>query len=190
MKKIFFSLIFSMSVFFLNTAVFASDILVEDIFSDIDANYEYRDELQALYDRGMILPDSSGKFNPDAYLNRDEFVGIAMEVICERCIAPHTEYDFIQKYQNADIYFDIDNSNAYFYCVALADDQDYVRGYDAGVACQDGSFLAGKRPFCPVNRINKEEALAVLLRNSSIFTIEDNQAVIAQINAGQITTVL
>ena len=31
-----------------------------------------------------------------------------MEVICERCIQPHTEYSFIEKYQNEDVYFDID----------------------------------------------------------------------------------
>jgi hypothetical protein len=33
--------------------------LVEDIFSDITSDYIYRDELQALYDRGMIIPDAS-----------------------------------------------------------------------------------------------------------------------------------
>jgi hypothetical protein len=36
---------------------FASQILVENIFSDINSDYIYRDELQALYDRGMIIPD-------------------------------------------------------------------------------------------------------------------------------------
>jgi hypothetical protein len=40
----------------------AAQVLVENVFSDIDANYEYRDQLQTLYDRGMILPNTTGRF--------------------------------------------------------------------------------------------------------------------------------
>lgn len=168
----------------------AAQVLVEDIFSDISADYLYRDELQELYDRGMIIPDTSGKFSPNAYLNRDEFVGISMEVICKRCIQPHTELSFLQEYANADIYFDIDNTNPYFYCVAEADKQNYVRGYDISQSCENGTNKFGERPFCPLNRINLEEAVAVLLRNSEIFTIEDNQKVIENIRNGSITSKL
>jgi hypothetical protein len=120
-------LLFISLLFFCFPSVSAGQILVENVFSDIDADYEYRDELQTLYDRGMILPNITGKFSPDAYLNRDEFVGISMEVICERCIQPHTEQKFIDRYFNEDVYFDIDNTNPYFYCVAEADAQNYVR---------------------------------------------------------------
>jgi len=133
---------------------------------------------------------ASGRFNPDAFLNRDEFVGIAMEVICTRCISPNTEYEFIEKYFGQDIYFDIDDSNRYFYCVAEADDQNTVRWYDLGQSCQDGTSRFWERPFCPLNRINLEEAVAVLLRNSGIFTIEDNARVVADINAWIITDTL
>ncbi len=165
----------------------ADKILVENLFSDIDANYIYRDELQKLYDRGMIIPDGSWKFWPNEYLNRDEFVGISMEVICERCIQPHTEYTFLSKYTGKDVYFDIDETNPYFYCVAEADAKKYVRWYDAGEACQNGVHKFWARPFCPINRINREEAIAVLLRNSGIFTIFDNQNVISQISNKTIT---
>ncbi len=187
MRKI---LLFIFSFFLLLGSVSASQILVENVFSDIESDYEYRDELQALYDRGMILPDGTWKFSPDEYLNRDEFVGIAMEVICERCIQPHTEYKFIEKYLNEDVYFDINNTNPYFYCVAEADALNYVRWYDIGQQCQDGTSAFGERPFCPLNRINLEEAVAVLLRNSWIFTIEDNQNVISSIYAWTISQTL
>jgi hypothetical protein len=50
-----------------------------------------------------------------------------MEVICERCIAPHTNFELIQEFSNKDVYFDINVSNPYFYCVAEADKQNYVR---------------------------------------------------------------
>lgn len=124
MKKIILLIALLFSYF---QSVSAGQILVENVFSDISASYEYRDELQALYDRGIILLNVTGKFSPNAYLNRDEFVGISMEVICERCIQPHTEQNFIDRYFNEDVYFDIDNTNPYFYCVAEADAQNYVR---------------------------------------------------------------
>jgi hypothetical protein len=34
---------------------FANAAKVQDVFKDIDSNYKYLDELQALYDRGMII---------------------------------------------------------------------------------------------------------------------------------------
>lgn len=139
---------------------------MEEVFSDIDTSYIYYNELQELYDRGMILPSQDGKFHPNEYLNRDEFVGISMEVICEKCIAPNTDIDFIQKFQNTEKYFDVPNTNPYFYCIAEADERNFVRGYDLGQSCQNGTSQIGKRPFCPLNRINLEEAVAVLLRNS------------------------
>jgi hypothetical protein len=165
----------------------ASPVYVQDIFSDIDENYPYLIQLQTLYDRGMIIPDGSWKFNPDSYLNRDEFVGISMEVICERCIQPHTDYRFIESYTGEDIYFDVPETNAYFYCIAEADTQNYVRWYDIWVSCQNGRSQFWKRPFCPLNTIRLEEAIAVLLRNSWIFTIDDNNKMVSDIYAGSIT---
>lgn len=103
---------------------------VEDVFLDIDATYEYRDELQLFYDRGIITPDADGNFKPYELLDRDEFVGISLEVICKRCIQPHTEFQYIEAYKDEDVYYDIDTSNPYFYCVGEADASNYVRGYD------------------------------------------------------------
>lgn len=187
MKKI---LLFICSFFlFVNTSV-ASTVLVENVFSDIDSDYQYRDELQSLYNRGTIIADLSGRFNPQWLLNRDEFVWISMEVICERCIQPHTEFRFIDEYFTQQVYFDISNSNPYFYCIAEADKQNYVRWYDIGQSCQDGTSQFWERPFCPQDTINLEEAIAVLLRNSGIFTINDNSFIIDDIRNGNITQVL
>lgn len=162
-------------------------MLVENVFSDIDADYEYRDELQLLYDRGMVSPDEEGRFRPYSLLNRDEFVWISMEVICKRCIQPHTEFHFIERYVNQEIYYDIDSSNKYFYCVADADQNNYVRGYDPGFTCENGTQRDNERPFCPNNTITLEEAIAVILRNSGILPIEENQQIIQDIIAGNIT---
>lgn len=172
------------------SGVSAERALVEDVFLDISADYTYRDELQTLYDRGMILPSEDQLFHPQELLNRDEFVGISMEVVCERCIWPHTELQFLQNYTTKDVYFDVQRENPYFYCIAEADANNYVRWYDIGESCQNGEWNPLERPFCPENRINLEEAVAVLLRNSGIFTINDNAGVIASIYAGNTTATL
>jgi len=110
-----------------------------------------------------------------------------MEVACERCIQPHTEAKFIEDYWGKDIYFDIQEENNYFYCIADADKRNFVKGYDAGFICENGLGKDGERPFCPQNTITLEESIAVLLRNSGVFTIEDNQEVMQNILAGNIT---
>jgi hypothetical protein len=56
-KKIFFTFLFFILSFFLNTGVFADSIPVENVFADIDTDYTYYKELQTLYDKGMIFPD-------------------------------------------------------------------------------------------------------------------------------------
>jgi len=188
MKQILF-LIFLLPFLIFSWAfsVSAASIPVENVFSDIDADYQYYDELQALYDRGMIFPDSDGKFNPYSLLERDDFVWISMEVACERCIQPHTEYKFIEKYWGQDVYFDVSPDNKNFYCIAEADDKNFVKWYDAWFTCENGISRSWERPFCPKNTITLEESIAVLLRNSGLFTIEDNQAVMQAILAWDIT---
>jgi len=57
-KKILFLLfLFLVTSYSSITHVFAEKVLVENVFSDITKDYVYRDELQELYDRGMIIPD-------------------------------------------------------------------------------------------------------------------------------------
>ncbi len=184
MKKIF---LFCICYIFFLSPVFAEKVLVENVFSDIDADYKYRDELQLFYDRGMIFPDEQGRFRPYELLDRDEFVGISMEVICKRCIQPHTKFEFVEKYLGEDVYFDIDSGNKYFYCVADADANNFVKWYDAGFQCDDGTQRDNERPFCSNNNITLEEAIAVILRNSGIFTIVDNEQVRQDIIDGKVT---
>lgn len=190
MRFIFLFLFFSLSLLWLGSQAWGNTANVQDVFIDIDSNYEYLEELQQLYDRGMIVTDASRRFNPDSLLDRDEFVGITMEVICEKCIQPQTQISLLQQYADTQAYFDVPKTNPYFYCIEEADDKDYVRGYGLGVRCEDGSWRVWERPFCPDNRILLEEAIAVLLRNSGIFTIEDNQRITQDIRAGLITQAL
>jgi hypothetical protein len=185
MKKI---LLISLLFFSYFSHTFAeSAIPIEDIFSDITPSYKYYKEVQELYDRGMIFPDENGKLNPQKLLTRDEFVGISIEVICKRCIQPNTALDLLQTYTGKNIYFDISEKNKYFYCVAEADAKDYVRWYNPWDKCEDGTFKAWERPFCPLNTITREEAYAVILRNSKILTIDENEKILQDIKNGTVT---
>ncbi|MDD5769715.1 MAG: PKD domain-containing protein [Candidatus Gracilibacteria bacterium] len=160
----------------------------EDVFIDITSSYKYLPELQSLYDKGIILPDENNKFNPSKLLTRDEFVGTVMEVSCKKCIKPNTALEYILKYTGKEIFYDLKETNKYFFCIAEAKDTNVVKGYLPGYVCSDGTTNANDIPFCSNNNITLEEALAVLLRNSSIFTIEDNNKIISDINSGIITT--
>ncbi len=165
---------------------FWSEIKVEDVFSDISQDYKYYNELQTLYDRGMIFPDSDWKFSARKLLNRDEFVWISMEVTCKKCISPNTEYSFIEKYTNTKPFFDVWETNKYFYCIAESDAKWYVKWYNKNFTCEDWAQLDEQRPFCVNNKITLEEAIAVILRNSGIFSIEDNKKVLQKIYSGEI----
>lgn len=161
---------------------------VEDIFLDINKNYTYYNELQSLFDKWMITPDLEWKFNPNKLLTRDEFVWVVMEVWCSKCIKPNTALEYILKYSNKKVFFDVGDNNDYFYCISDAYNKDVVKWYSPSYVCQDWTTSSWETPFCTNNNITLEEAVAVLLRNSSVFTINDNNNIISQIEAWIITT--
>lgn len=159
---------------------------VQDIFIDIKSDYKYLNELQSLYDKWVMLPDENGKFNPTKLLTRDEFVWVVMEVSCKDCMKPNTALEYIAKYTWEKIFYDVKETNTFFYCIADGKQTDVVKWYGNDYTCDDKTYKAWENPFCTNNNITLEEALAVLLRNSSVFTIQDNNDVIAQIQAGSI----
>lgn len=165
-------LISLLNIFVFNNFVFAEK--VENVFSDIDSNYTYIDELQKLYDKWMIFPDNDWKLNPHRLLTRDEFVWASMEVVCNKCIQPETTMYYRSKYYWVDIFYDIDVTNKYFYCIAEAKEKNYVKWYDEWFTCWDWTTKDWEVPFCSNNNISLEEALAVLLRNSWILSVEEN----------------
>lgn len=181
MKKILngigFFLIFGMYFW-----TFASE-KVEDVFIDIKKDYIYYNELQNLYDKWVISPDLEKKFNPNKLLSRDEFIGIAMEVWCTKCIQPYVSPEYILKYSNQKTFYDVTHRNDYAYCIADAYSKDVVKWYSPGYVCKDGTTKSWEIPFCTNNNITLEEAVAFLLRNSSVFTIQDNQNILSQIQA-------
>ena len=178
--------LFLLLVLFANffvSQVAADFIPVEEVFGDITKNYKYYKELQELYNRWMIFPEDDGKFHWEKLLKRDEFVWISMEVICLKCIQPHTEDYFLDTYTWKDVFFDINETNKYFYCVAEADAKNYVKGYDKNYVCEDKTSKSWERPFCSDNNITKEEAYAVIMRNSKIWTVDDNLKMLSEIEA-------
>ena len=104
MKKFFTFIFLFFSIF---SFVNASNETVEEVFRDVDKNYKYYNELQSLYDRGIILPDEKWNFNPKANLTRDEFVWIVSEISCKSCIKPNVDLDLFEKYSNKEVFFDI-----------------------------------------------------------------------------------
>lgn len=161
---------------------------VQNVFSDISWDYKYVQILQTLYDKGMISVDDSKKFDPYKLITREEFVSIASEVWCTKCMMPNTPSALVEKYQSIpNVFFDVTKSNKYYYCIADALQNDVVKGYDAGYKCADGTQKAWEKPFCTQNTITLEEAVAVLLRNSSVFKIQDNNEIIKGIQNGTIS---
>ncbi len=176
-KTIFFLIILTLSF-----KAYSDLIPIENIFSDINSSYKYYKELVDLYDRQAIYPDSDWKFNPEKLLKRDEFISIAMEVSCRKCTKPSADLQFIDKYENKKLFFDLDNSNRYSYCIAYASENNFIKWYIKWDKCENWVSKDWEIPFCPENNINLEEAIAIILRDSNIFTIEDNNKVIEEIN--------
>jgi hypothetical protein len=45
-----------------------------------------------------------------------------MELTCKDCIQPNTSLDLLNKFENTQVFFDINKLNKYFYCVEEAND--------------------------------------------------------------------
>ena len=180
----FLSIIFQF--WFLN--VNAASIPIEEVFSDIDTDYQYYNQLQYMFDNWVISPDKDWKFNPKQLLNRDEFVWIVMKVSCEECISPEVSFDLIQKYWEQDeLFYDVNKNNKYFYCIASAKDSWYVKWYDVWTACENWDVLNWEAPFCPENTIILEEALAVVMRASWILSNYEAELIRWKIYSWEIT---
>lgn len=174
-KKIFlFFIILIISLFSVNN-IYA--IWVDEVFTDITKDYKYYDELQNLYDKGIIKDNVDGFFFSDEPLRRDDFVWVVSEVSCNKCIYPNTPANLVSKYYGDNIFFDLNNLNKNYYCIADMADKWFVKWYNAWYACADWTQSESESPFCASNYVTKEEAIAVLLRSSNIFTVEDNSLV-------------
>lgn len=182
MKKFFTFIFLFFSIF---SFVNASNETVEEVFRDVDKNYKYYNELQSLYDRGIILPDEKWNFNPKANLTRDEFVWIVSEISCKSCIKPNVDLDLFEKYSNKEVFFDISKNDKFFYCIADAVANEQVTGYQEWTSCQNWVSKAGEKPFCPQNNILLEEALAIVLRTSNILTLKEAENMRKDILAGK-----
>ncbi len=143
-------------------------------FSDVKESDDYYADLKTLYERGIIQESPTGKFFPDALMNRDEFVSIVVGVTCKRCLMP--TFDDILKYTTLP-FVDFDRKNINFYCVSYAKEQKMVEGYVVNGSntstCQDGTSF-NETPFCANNKITRIEAAAVLLRQAGLWNNDLN----------------
>lgn len=181
--KILF-IIFNLFIF---KFVFALSTPVDQVFTDIESDYKYYNELQYLYDNKAISQNKNEKFDPYRLLTRDEFVWITLEVSCKTCTIPNTPIDLIEAYSSSNNFFDVTKSNKYFYCIASSDQNWDIKWYDKWYTCDNWVSKILERPFCPSNNITLEEAIAVILRNSNIFSVSDNVSVMNDIKEGKIT---
>ena len=152
LKKIFIFIVLLILQFILWNNIFAEQIPVEKVFTDINKNYKYYNELQTLYDKWMIFPDENWKLNPKKLLNRDEFVGIFMEVSCKKCISPNTSFNIIKRNFWVETFYDVNKNNKYFYCITESDKLWYVKWYWKGYQCEWKFSIEWKRPFCIDNK--------------------------------------
>lgn len=143
-------------------------------FSDVKETDVYYNDLKTLYERGIVLESSTGKFFPDALMNRDEFVSIIVGITCKRCLMP--TFDDILKYTSLP-FVDFERTNINFYCVSYAKEQKIIEGYvvnGSGTStCQDGTSF-NQTPFCANNKITRIEAAAVLLRQAGLWNNDLN----------------
>jgi len=177
-------LIFSL---FIIKSIFSAFISVDIIFSDINSDYKYFNELQELSNNQVFYPDESGNFNPNELLNRDEFVSVVMETSCNKCTKPNASTEIIDEYKNTTPFFDILDSNNFSYCISLVSDKNYIDSYPTWYECTDWTVNANKIPFCPNNYVSLEEAISVILRNSNLFSVEENNAILKDITDWKIT---
>lgn len=92
-------------------------------FSDIPSSDPIYADLKKLYERGVVDAPSDGKFHPEALMNRDEFVSIAVGVGCRKCLTP--TIDDVLKYREIP-FLDFDKKSPYFYCVSYAKEKEIV----------------------------------------------------------------
>ena len=155
---------------------FSPAIASELPFTDVSSTDSYYADLKYMYDAGVIGDTADHLFRPDGLLKRDEFVGIAVGVSCQKCLYPSVE-DIIR--YSLDPFADILKKNPYFYCISYAKEQEIVRGYTLDstgkTQCQDGQDFS-EVPFCPANNITRIEAAAVLLRQSGLWNESSNSS--------------
>jgi len=173
MKKTLLYIFLIFSFFFLYISKWYA-FWVDKFYNDIDESYIHYYELQTLFDRWKFFPKSSDwELKPYNFIKRDDFVWTVIEVSCKRCIQPNTPKRLSDKYYKKSPFFDIWVDNSNYYCVSVAKEDRVVMWYNPWDICEDKTSKVWERPFCINNYISLEEALAILLRYSSIYSAQE-----------------
>ena len=183
MNKFFQIFLYIFLVFFTVTSTFANQ-KVEDIFIDIDKNFEYKSQLQYLFDQWFIQENNFKNFSPNSFISREEFLWLLLETNCQKCVKPDTNIDILSTYYWKNVYYDVNKNSDYFYCIAYADDKNYIQWYEKNTVC-DNWEVSSQAPFCPYNPIKFEEALAIIMRTSGLMSQKDADKIIQEIYQGK-----
>ena len=179
MNKFFQIFLYIFLVFFSVTSTFANQ-KVEDIFIDIDKNFEYKSELQYLFDNWLIQSNNFKNFSPNQSISREEFLWLLLETNCQKCVKPNTNIDILSTYYWKNVYYDVNKNSDYFYCIAYADDKKYIQWYEKNTVCNNWTS-SSQAPFCPYNPITNQEALAIIMRTSWLLTQQSADNIIQEI---------
>ncbi len=108
-------------------------------FDDISGHWA-ESVIESLYCRGIVSGRSDYRFEPDSTITRAEFLKIAL-----------LNAGYSPSGYNGETFNDVYSSDWYYSYISLAEDHDFINGYE------DGSFK-------PNNSINRAEALTILIR--------------------------
>jgi len=126
----------------------------ENPFVDLDTDHPYYDSILNLYKNRVISGYGDGSFKPNEKLTRAEFVKIALGVTnCFNCTNPTDSQR--EKYTPSSPFPDVNLPAWYYFCIWIAKELGMITGYGDGF-------------FRPARNISRAEAVAVLLRQSSI----------------------
>lgn len=108
--------------------------------------------IEKLYCRGILSGRSAYRFEPDETITRAEFLKIAL-----------LNAGYSPSGYTGESFNDVYSSDWYYSYISLAEDHDFINGYD------DGSFK-------PNNAINRAEALTILIRiaGQTLYGFDEN----------------
>lgn len=168
MYKIFY-LFFVIILFLskLNTS-FATELLPEDVFSDIKSDYKYYTEIKTLLNKWIVK--QSIKFETTKLITKKEFIWYMVESNYKPCLSWSVNTDITAKNYTWS-FIDIPKTDDYFYCIEYANENKYFAHYEDWHKCED--WTSSK--FCPNDNISMEDAIKVSLNSSKIYSeIEAN----------------
>lgn len=178
LKKIILAIFFIYIL--LKTSLSFAVILPEDIFSDVNSDYKYYEELKTLVNKWFMKENNSWKFDKLALITRKEFIWYMVESNYKKCIQPNTD-DFYKSKNYSWSSSEIAKTDDYFYCLEYALENNYFSLYEKWHKCEDWTVSL----FCQNDKVSLEEAIYTALISSNIYSNSESQNVLTLINSSE-----